>query len=202
MLRGDDPSAGDQPDAKAVFDLDPRQLLDTARRLRDAGELPSGRKITGHADFYLGAADNPIDPPPAWQPTALQAKLDAGAQFVQTQFCMDAGVVRRYTARLAEHGLADTFALLIGIAPLRSAKSARWITEKLFGAIIPEAIVERLERAADPAGEGRRICLDLIAELAEMPHVAGVHIMAPGHDSAVPGVIKAARDSISRLAPA
>jgi methylenetetrahydrofolate reductase (NADPH) len=202
MLRGDDPSAGDQPDAKAVFDLDPRQLLDTARRLRDAGELPSGRKITGHADFYLGAADNPIDPPPAWQPTALQAKLDAGAQFVQTQFCMDAGVVRRYTARLAEHGLADTFALLIGIAPLRSAKSARWITEKLFGAIIPEAIVERLERAADPAAEGRRICLDLIAELAEVPHVAGVHIMAPGHDSAVPGVIKAARDSISRLAPA
>ena len=202
MLRGDDPSAGDQPDAKAVFDLDPRQLLDTARRLRDAGELPSGRKITGHADFFLGAADNPIDPPPAWQPTALQAKLDAGAQFVQTQFCMDAGVVRRYTARLAEHGLADTFALLIGIAPLRSAKSARWITEKLFGAIIPEAIVERLERAADPAAEGRRICLDLIAELAEVPHVAGVHIMAPGHDSAVPGVIKAARDSISRLAPA
>ena len=202
MLRGDDPSAGDQPDAKAVFDLDPRQLLDTARRLRDAGELPSGRKITGHADFFLGAADNPIDPPPGWQPTALQAKLDAGAQFVQTQFCMDAGVVRRYTARLAEHGLADTFALLIGIAPLRSAKSARWITEKLFGAIIPEAIVERLERAADPAAEGRRICLDLIAELAEVPHVAGVHIMAPGHDSAVPGVIKAARDSISRLAPA
>ena len=200
MLRGDDPSAGDQPDAKAVFDLDPRQLLATARRLRDSGELPSGRKITGHADFFLGAADNPIDPPPGWQPTALKAKLDAGAQFVQTQFCMDAGVVRRYAARLAEHGLADKFALLIGIAPLRSAKSARWITEKLFGAIIPETIVDRLERASDPAAEGRRICLDLISELAEVPHVAGVHIMAPGHDSAVPEVIKAARDSVSRLA--
>jgi methylenetetrahydrofolate reductase (NADPH) len=199
-LRGDDPSAGDQPDAKAVFDLDPRQLLDTARRLRDAGELPSGRKISGHADFFLGAADNPIDPPPGWQPKALQAKLDAGAQFVQTQFCMDAGVVRRYAARLAEHGLADKFSLLIGIAPLRSAKSARWITEKLFGAIIPEAIVERLERAGDPAAEGRRICIDLVAELAEVPHVAGVHIMAPGHDSAVPEVIKAARETISRLA--
>lgn len=202
MLRGDDPSAGDQPDAKAVFDLDPRQLLDTARRLRDAGELPSGRKISGRADFFLGAADNPIDPPAGWEPTGLQAKLDAGAQFVQTQFCMDAGVVRRYVARLAEHKLAGKFALLVGIAPLRSAKSARWIKEKLFGAIIPETIVERLERAGDPAAEGRRICLDLVAELAEVPHVAGVHIMAPGHDSAVPGVIAAARDSISRLAPA
>ncbi|HEX5212684.1 MAG TPA: methylenetetrahydrofolate reductase [Pseudolabrys sp.] len=201
-LRGDDPSAGDQPDAKAVFDLDPRQLLDTARRLRDAGELPSGRKITGRADFFLGAADNPIDPPPGWQPTSLQAKLDAGAQFVQTQFCMDAGVVRRYVARLAEHKLAGKFSLLVGIAPLRSAKSARWIKEKLFGAIIPEAIVDRLERARDPAAEGRRICLDLVAELAEVSHVDGVHIMAPGHDSAVPDVIATARDSISRLAPA
>jgi len=199
VLRGDDPSAGDQPDAKAVFDLDPRELLATARRLRDDGELPSGRKISGDADFFLGAADNPIDPPPGWQPAALQAKLDAGAQFVQTQFCMDAGVIRRYTARLAECGLADKFALLVGIAPLRSAKSAHWITEKLFGAVIPDVIVDRLERATDPAAEGRRICLDLVAELAEVPHVAGVHIMAPGHDSAVPEVIKAARESISRL---
>src|SRR5689334_10231121 len=63
VLRGDDPSAGDQPDAKPVFDLDPRQLLETARRLRDKGELPSGRKIGGKAEFFLGGADNPIDPP-------------------------------------------------------------------------------------------------------------------------------------------
>ena len=104
MLRGDDPSAGDQPDAKPVFDLDPRQLLETARRLRDTGELPSGRKITGSASFFLGSADNPIDPKPGWVPTTLDAKLQAGAQFVQTQFCMDAGVARRYMARLAEHG--------------------------------------------------------------------------------------------------
>jgi methylenetetrahydrofolate reductase (NADPH) len=200
VLRGDDPSAGDQPDAKPVFDLDPRQLLDTARCLRDSGELPSGRKISGHADFFLGAADNPIDPPPGWQPNGLQAKIDAGAQFVQTQFCMDAGVARRYLARLSELGIVGKLSMLIGIAPLRSAKSARWITDKLFGTIIPDAIVTRLERASDPAAEGRRICLDLIAELAEVPHVAGVHIMAPGHDSAVPEIIKAARGSISRLA--
>jgi len=147
MLRGDDPSAGDQPDAKPVFDLDPRSLLETARRLRDSGKLPSGRKVTGRADFFLGSADNPIDPPPGWQPTALNAKIAAGAQFVQTQFCMDAGVVRRYMARLAEQGVADKASFLIGIVPLRSAKSARWIREKLFGAIIPETIVERMERA-------------------------------------------------------
>jgi methylenetetrahydrofolate reductase (NADPH) len=200
MLRGDDPSAGDQPDAKPVFDLDPRQLLETARRLRDTGELPSGRKVSGRADFFLGSADNPIDPPKGWAPTRLGAKIEAGAQFVQTQFCMDAGVVRRYLARLDEAGAAGKVSFLIGIVPLRSAKSARWIKEKLFGAIIPDAIIERMESASDPATEGRQICIDLARELSGVPRVAGVHIMAPGNDAAVPDIIRAARDSITRLA--
>jgi methylenetetrahydrofolate reductase (NADPH) len=200
MLRGDDPSAGDQPDAKPVFDLDPRQLLETARRLRDTGELPSGRKIGGRADFFLGGADNPIDPPPGWEPKSLAGKLAAGAQFVQTQFCMDAGVVRRYVARLAEHGIAGKAALIIGVVPLRSVKSARWIKEKLYGAIIPDALIARLEAAADPAAEGRRICLDLVRELADIPQVAGAHVMAPNNEAAVPDLIRAARESVRRLA--
>ena len=201
MIRGDDPSAGDQPDAKPVFDLDPRQLLETARRLRDTGELPSGRKVSGNADFFLGGADNPVDPKPGWAPTGLAAKVAAGAQFVQTQFCMDAGVVHRYVARLAEHDLTAKISLIVGIAPLRSAKSARWIKEKLFGAIIPDALVARMDAASDPATEGRRICLELVSELADIPQVAGVHIMAPGNDAAVPEIITAARASVSRLAP-
>ena len=199
MIRGDDPRAGDQPDAKAVFDIDPRQLLDTARQLRDAGTLPSGRDVTGSADFFLGAADNPIDPPPGWQPNGLAAKLAAGAQFVQTQFCMDAGLVRRYVARLAEVGLTEKMSLIVGIVPLRSVKSANWIRDKLFGAIIPDAVVARLERATDPAAEGRRICLEMVQQLSDIPHVSGVHIMAPGNDAVVPAIIAAARDSVSRL---
>jgi methylenetetrahydrofolate reductase (NADPH) len=199
MLRGDDPSAGDQPNAKAVFDLDARQLMETARRLRDANELPTGRRITGRTDFYLGAADNPIDPPAGWAPQGLQAKLQAGAQFVQTQFCMDAGVVRRYMARLDEHGLGGKLKFLIGVVPLRSAKSARWIKDKLYGAIIPDALIARMEAAIDPVAEGRAICVDFISELAEIPQVSGVHIMAPGNDAAVPVVIATARGSIKRL---
>jgi methylenetetrahydrofolate reductase (NADPH) len=201
MIRGDDPSAGDQPDAKPVFDLDPRQLLETARRLRDTGELPSGRKVSGNADFFLGGADNPVDPKPGWEPSGLAAKVAAGAQFVQTQFCMDAGVVHRYVARLAEHGLTAKMSLIVGIAPLRSVKSARWIKEKLFGAIIPDALIARMNAASDPVVEGRRICLELVRELAVIPLVAGVHIMAPGNDAVVPEIITAARASVSRLAP-
>ena len=198
-LRGDDPSAGDQPDSKAVFDLDARQLLDTARRLRDAGELPTGRKVGGRAHFFLGAADSPIDPPQGWEPKGLVAKIAAGAQFVQTQFCMDAAVVRRYLARLEDCGLGGKLSFLIGVAPLRSAQSARWMKEKLYGTVIPDAFVTRLEQAADPLAEGRRICLDVIAELADLPAVAGCHIMAPNNDAAVPEVIAEARATMPRL---
>jgi methylenetetrahydrofolate reductase (NADPH) len=198
-LRGDDPSAGDQPDTKAVFDLDARQLLDTARRLRDAGELPTGRKVGGRPHFFLGAADNPIDPPPGWEPKGLVAKIAAGAQFVQTQFCMDVDVVRRYMTRLEDCGLGGKLSFLIGIAPLRSAQSARWMKEKLYGTIIPDSFVTRLEAAADPLAEGRRICLEVIRDLAAIPAVAGCHIMAPGNDAAVPKVIAEARATMPRL---
>jgi len=198
-LRGDDPSAGDQPDAKAVFDLDARELLATARRLRDAGELPTGRKVGGKAAFFLGGADNPIDPPPGWEPKSLAAKTEAGAQFVQTQFCMDVDLLRRYMARLDACGLGGKLFFIIGVAPLRSAQSTRWMKEKLYGTVIPDAFVARMEQASDPLAEGRRICLETISALAEIPQVAGCHIMAPNNDAAVPMVIEAARRTIKRL---
>ena len=201
-LRGDDPSAGDQPDAKPVFDLDPRALLETARRLRDEGVLPTEKKVSGRAEFFLGAADSPIDPPAGWEPKGLAGKVAAGAQFAQTQFCMDAGVARRYVARLAEHGLDRKIPLLIGIAPLRSAKSARWMKEKLFGTIMPDAVIDRMERAADPVAEGIRIAVDLIAEISQIPNIGGVHIMAPMNDAAVPTVISEARKRVKRKAMA
>src|SRR5688572_14009010 len=104
VLAGDDPKAGDQPDAKAVFDLNTRELLSIADTLRNEGKLPTGTPVSGKALFVLGAADVPVDPAPDWQPKGLLAKAEAGADFVQTQFCMDVGIVRRYTARLREAG--------------------------------------------------------------------------------------------------
>ena len=199
LLTGDDPKAGDQPDTKAVFDIDSTRLTEMARRMRDHGELPTGRKIAGKAAFFLGAADLPIDPPPGWQPTKLAAKAAAGAQFVQTQFCMDAGVARRYAQRLAEYERTRDLFLLIGIAPLRSAKSAHWMKQHLFGTIIADGYVERMEKSSDPATEGERICLELIAELAQIPGVHGVHIMAPANESALPRVITAARAVLSEM---
>jgi methylenetetrahydrofolate reductase (NADPH) len=200
ILTGDDPKAGDQPDTKPVFDVDSRTLIETARHLRDDGKLPTGREVAGKAPFFLGAADMPIDPPAGWQPKALAAKVAAGAQFVQTQFCMDAALLRRYVAVLAEAGLTSKLGLLIGINPLRSAKSAHWMKNHLFGTIIPDDLIARMEKAADPVREGIRICVDLIAELATIPGIAGVHIMAPGNDAAIPEVIAEAKSRVQKAA--
>ena len=193
FLTGDDPKQGDQPDAKPVFDLDSSGLLKIAASIRDKGELPHGQKVDGPAPFYIGASDMPVDPKPDWQPTSLLKKLDAGAQFCQTQFCMDAGVVKRYLARLDELGVLSRVKLLIGVAPLASAKSARWIVGNLPGSIIPDAIIDRLEKAEKPRAEGRRICVEFLQELSEIKGVGGAHVMAPLNESALPATLSEAR---------
>jgi methylenetetrahydrofolate reductase (NADPH) len=193
MLGGDDPKVGDQPETKPVFDLDSRALLATAQQMQTEGKLPSGRDISGKPRFFLGCADMPVDPAPEWQPKSLAAKVEAGARFVQTQFCFDAGVARRYAARLVDAGLDKRASVLIGIGPVASARGARWMRENLFGTIMPDSLIARLEGAADQASEGLQVCLDLMSELSEVPGIAGVHLMAPRNPSALRGVIEAWR---------
>jgi methylenetetrahydrofolate reductase (NADPH) len=185
MLRGDDPTAGDQPDAMPVFDLDTQALVATAAMMRDRGQLPSGRALQGRPAFFIGATDSPLDPPPQWTPDKLRAKIDAGVQFVQTQFCMDADILTRYLHRLADEGIGEQLFVIVGVAPLASAQSANWMREHLPGVIIPDAIVVRLQQAAEPKAEGVRICAELMQQLSELTGVAGVHVMAPRNESAI-----------------
>ena len=188
VLHGDDPKAGDQPDAKPVFDVDSRGLLAMANAMRTEGKLPSGTPIQGKFSLAIGAADMPVDPAPGWEPKGLAAKVAAGADFVQTQFCMDLGVVRRYAARLLECGVSVP--ILVGVAPIPSARSARWMKEKLFGTRIADEYVHRLEAAADPKREGRRICVEMLRGLAGIPGVAGAHVMAPMNFAEIPAAIE------------
>ena len=189
ILTGDDPSAGDQPEAKPVFDLDSRKLIETAASIRDHHRLPSGRGVAGAADFFIGVADTPLDPAPCWAPVSLRNKVAAGAQFAQTQFCMDAAIARRYMKRLVEEGITERLFVLIGIAPLPSAQTALWMREHLPGSIISDALIDRLARAGDPKTEGKRICIELLQQLAQIPAVSGAHIMAPRNHSAIAEVI-------------
>ncbi len=191
VLSGDDPKAGNQPETKPVFDLDSRALLALARRISRERTLPPDQPIKGPTALFLGAADLPVDPPPGWVPSGLLAKAEAGARFVQTQFCLDLGLVRRWAVRLAEHGLTERVSLLVGLAPIPSARSARWMCEKLFGTIIPDAVIARLEQAADPRREGVKICAELLQELATIPGIAGAHLMAPQNPAAIPEAIAA-----------
>jgi methylenetetrahydrofolate reductase (NADPH) len=178
ILRGDDPKGGDQPDAKPVFDLESTDLK-VARDLRDKGELPSARKVDSPPKFYIGAADVPRRPDAKWSPVPLQKKIEAGADFIQTQFGYDLDVVRAYAERLRAEGITDKLGVIIGVGPIRSAKSARWMNENLFGVTVPDAIIARIEGAADQAAEGRRVCAELIEGLKQIPGIAGAHVMAP-----------------------
>ena len=118
LLMGDDPAKGDQPEAKPVFDLDSRQLMQVVASLRDDGMLPSGKSVSEPPGFFVGAADMPIDPPADWKPDGLKAKIASGAQFAQTQFCFDPGVASRYIARLREEGITEDIGVLLGIGCL------------------------------------------------------------------------------------
>ena len=191
IISGDDPKLGDQPEAKPVFDLDSKGLLALAQQISSEHRLPSGATIKGPTELFLGAATLPVDPPADWFPADLAAKADAGARFIQTQFCMDMAVVRRYAARLTELGITRRLKVLVGIAPIPSARSARWMRARLFGAIIPDQLLERLDKAGDPRREGIRICVEILHQLAQTTGIAGAHIMAPQNPSAVPQVIAA-----------
>ncbi len=190
-LHGDDVKKGDQPEAKPVYDIDSRELMRTARALRDDGRLPSGRDVAPRPGLLIGAADLPVEPKPGWKPDSLLAKLDAGADFVQTQFAFDLPLLRRYLAALGDHGVLERLWVIVGIGPLASAKSARWMNDNLFGVHVPEPLIARLETAADPRAEGRRICVELLQQLAEMPGVAGAHLMAPKQEQTCAEVIAA-----------
>ena len=205
VLYGDDPSGGDHPDAKLVHDLDSRAVMQMARQMRDEGVLPSGRAIESPPRFFIGAADTPRDPEPDWQPSGLQAKLEAGADFVQTQFCFDLAMARRYLARLNEAGITERLKMLVGVGPIASARSARWMRDNLFGVSVPDHVIDRLDKAAEPAAEGRRICIELIQGLRETPGVAGVHVMAPRQSmETVAQIIEdsGVRDAAREAAPA
>lgn len=180
ILHGDDPKGGDQPDAKPVFDLTSKDVMTLARTMRDEGVLPSGRKIDPPPGFYIGGADIPQDPGPNWSPAGLRGKMEAGANFIQTQFGFDLDVVRRYAARLNDEGITETLAVIIGVGPIRSAKSARWMNENLRGVHVPDAVIARLEGAENQAAEGQKIFAELIEGLREIRGIAGAHVMAPG----------------------
>jgi methylenetetrahydrofolate reductase (NADPH) len=188
-LTGDGVQAGDHPQAKPVFDLDCVSLLDIARTLRDDHHFQSGRKITFAPRVFFGAAENPSGLPHDWRALRLAKKVAAGAQFIQTQYCYDLALLRGFMDQVEALGLNGKVFILVGVGPLRSAKTAEWMRKNVPGMHVPDALIARLAGAKDQAREGREICIELIQTIREMRGVHGVHIMAYRQEESVAEIV-------------
>jgi methylenetetrahydrofolate reductase (NADPH) len=190
-ITGDDVSAGDQPGAKPVFDFDAIHLLRTACIMRDHGILLSGRKITAPPHYFLGAVVNPFVPPFDVRPLRLAKKVDAGAEFIQTQFCFDVPRFEAYMQRVRDLGLHERTCILVGVGPLRSDRAAEYMRTRVPGVSIPDEIIDRLAKTpkARKQEEGLRICVEMIKQVQEIEGVRGVHVMAYRQEEAVAEIV-------------
>jgi len=193
-LTGDGVQAGDQPEANPVFDLDSITLLQTARRLRDEGSFLSGRPLEARPSFFLGAAENPFVPPFEERARRLAKKVEAGAQFIQTQFCFDVPRLEAFLKRVRDLGLHDRTAILVGVGPLHSARAAEWLRSHVPGVVVPDEVVRRLRGVASDRQreEGKRLCVEIIQQVREVAGVRGVHVMAYRQEELVAEIIEAA----------
>ena len=156
-LYGDDITVGDQPDSKKVHDIDSKQLMETAKIMKNEGTFPTGRKIDPKPELFIGAADLPRRPEKEFNASGLLAKISAGADFFQTQFAFDINVLKEYMKVINDAGVTEKAYYIVGLGPLASAKSAKWMDANLFGVNIPEAVIKRIEGVDNEKLEGQKL---------------------------------------------
>ena len=204
-LTGDGVETGDHPDAKPVFDLDSVTLLKTARSMCDRGRFMSGRELEVAPRFFLGAAANPFVPPFDLRPYRLAKKAQAGANFIQTQFCFDVPRLQQFMQVVRDLGIVEKVYILVGVGPLRSARAGEWMRNNVPGVYIPDSVIARLKGvpADRQADEGKRLCVEIIGQVREISGVSGVHVMAYRQEDLVAEIIHEAgllpRGGLSRV---
>jgi methylenetetrahydrofolate reductase (NADPH) len=194
LMSGDDVSAGDHPEARASYDVDSIQLLRIARTMRDGGTYLSGRRLESAPSFFIGAVENPFAPPYDFRPVRLLKKVEAGAEFVQTQLTFDLARFTDFMRRVADIGLLEKVPIIPAVAVPRSARGARFMKEKVPGVQVPDDVLRRMESAppAQQAREGIRIAVEIVRQVREVPGVRGVHVIAIRWDEGVLAVIEEA----------
>ncbi len=191
-LTGDDVSAGDQPETKRVFDFDSLHLLRTARIMRDQGMFLSGRAISDPPALFLGAVENPFAPPLDWRPERLGKKVEAGADFIQTQYVFDIKIFREFMKRVRDLGLTERIYILAGVGPLKSPKAAEFMRTHVPGVVIPDTLVNRLKKTPQERWhlESIEICAEIIEQIRAIEGVAGIHVMAYRQEEAVAEIVQ------------
>jgi methylenetetrahydrofolate reductase (NADPH) len=176
-----------------IVDLDSVQILWILRRMRDEGKYLDGRAIKFPPKFFLGAAASPFASEPRFQALREQKKINAGAQFFQTNLVYDADHFENWLNELAKRNLLDKVYILVGITPLKSLKVAQYMDKEVPGVFVPEKLIKRLESAGDGVEEeGVQIALELIEAIKTKQGVNGVHIMAVGWEDIVPRIVREA----------
>ena len=189
-LTGDDVSAGDQPEAKRVFDLDSISLLTTIQKMRDESTLLSGRKLTEAPAMFAGSTINPFVPPVESRVSQMEKKINAGAQFIQTQYCFDMPMLKDFMSEAVDRGLTERAFILPGVGTLASANTAKWLRSNVPGVHIPDSIIKRLSGAENQKKEGQKICVELMQQVKELEGVSGVHVMAYKQEQYVAEMVK------------
>jgi methylenetetrahydrofolate reductase (NADPH) len=193
-MTGDDVSVGDHPEAKPIYDIDSVHLLRIARIMRDNGTYLSGRPLTNPPDFLIGAVENPFAPPLEFRPMRLGKKIEAGAEFFQTQICFNLAKMRLFMTRCADLGLLERTWVLAGVFVPRSARAVRYLRDQVPGIDVPDEVVERLDAVSldGQRAEGIRLALDVVEEVRAMPGVSGVHLMTIKNEEAIVEVVEQA----------
>ncbi len=189
-LTGDHPRLGPAPHSrKDIWDLDSIQMIWLLRRMRDEGHFLDCREVKCAPQAFIGAAGSPYASKPAIQAMREEKKINAGAQFLQTQVIFDVDGFEEYLAALDKRGLLQRAHLMAGVTPVRSLKALRAMSE-VPGIRVPQSAFKRLEAAADPKEESIQMTLEIIERVKKLPGVAGFHFMAVGWESIVPRLIQ------------
>jgi methylenetetrahydrofolate reductase (NADPH) len=188
-LSGDHPRLGPGPQGRMdIWDIDSVQMIWLFRRMRDDGRLLDGRELKAAPPLFIGAAGSPFAANPRIQALREHKKINAGAQFFQTNLIFDVEGFERYLAALDDQRLLGRVHLLAGITPVRSARAARIMSE-VPGVYVPPAMIERLEQSKDAKEEGVQIALETVERVRRLPGVRGIHFMAVGWESIVPRLV-------------
>lgn len=190
-ITGDSPGIGPSPLADMnILDIDSVQMLWILRKMRDEGIYLDGRKMKYPPKFFLGAATSPFASDPELQAIRDHKKVNAGAQFFQTNLVFDPGKLDQWLENLDKRSVIDKVFILVGIVPLKSYKMAIYLHEKVPGVTLPEKILKRMERAGDGASEeGVQIAFELIDSIKRKRGINGVHLMTLGWEEIVKRIV-------------
>ena len=193
-LSGDHQKFGDHPNAMGVFDIDSIQLISMVKRMRDEGKFLSDAEIEEPPKIFIGAASNPFAEPFEWRVHRLAKKIEAGADFIQTQCIYNMEKFREFMKQVVDMGLHEKCYILAGVTPMKSVGMARYMAKQVPGMDVPDPLIERLRGAGKGkvAEEGIKFAIEQIEEFKEMEGVSGVHLMAIEWEHRVPEIAERA----------